>query len=112
MLQEKELNSTKARSAFFAIKDADQYNQNCMSMYTATQRSKAQTVLDLLDNAYSSKALYINYRKTFIAVKVENPTVRDRKLAREIDDIFEQNGYVKVKSAQGFIIRLIRKNFA
>lgn len=105
----KEIDTNPARFAWFAVKDEARRSRENAATYTSQQRGAAETVRDLLDLAYAYKGIYINYRKTFIVVKMDSPLVRDRRQAKEIDAIFTEKGYVKVKSDQGIMIRLPRK---
>lgn len=104
----KELDTSAASCGWFAARDAERYNNECMSEYSSKERSLAQQVRDLLDLVFSGK-FYINYRKTFIAVKVDGAIVKDRKLAREVDDILSGKGVIKVITKQGVVYRIATK---
>lgn len=107
MLKVKELDTKPAgRFAFAAVRDAERYSDECRMLYSGRQRAAAETFKDVVSAAYSGKKIYINYRKTFIVVKVEAPTLRDRRVRRELDAICEERGYQKVQSAQGIAYRI------
>ena len=83
-------------------------NRELACTYTREQQCLAQRALDLLDTAYAYAQSYINYRKRFIAVKLEGALRRDRKLAAEAVSILESKGYEVVVTAQGIVVRIPR----
>lgn len=102
----KELDTQEAgQFAFAAVLDAQRRNTNNKSLYTPAQIRRALSVRDLLDSAFSYTSLYINYRKKFIAVKVEGARSRD-SMSKKIIALFEQQGYGVVSTQQGIIVRL------
>ena len=104
----KELDTKDAGSyAYAAARDAQRQNSNNKSTYSQDQIRKALTVRDLLDSAFSYKTLYINYRKKFIAIKAEGARAKDR-MAKEVVDLFETNGYLVASTPQGLIVRIAR----
>ena len=104
----KELETKPAGSfAFAAAMDAQRQNSNNKSTYSQDQIRKALSVRDLLDSAFSYKSLYINYRKKFIAVKAEGARARDR-MAKEVVELFESNGYNVAATPQGLIVRIAK----
>lgn len=104
----KELDTKDAGGfAYAAALDAQRQNSNNKSTYSQDQIRRALTVRDLLDSAYSYSKLYINYRKRFIAIKAEGARARDR-MAREVVDLFESNGYLVAATPQGLIVRIVR----
>ena len=104
----KELETKQAGGfAFAAAMDAQRQNSNNKSTYSQDQIRKALTVRDLLDSAFSYKTLYINYRKKFIAVKAEGARAKDR-MAKEVVELFESNGYNVAATPQGLIVRIAK----
>jgi len=83
-------------------------NREMAATYTPSQQCLAQRALDLLDTAYAYANSYINYRKKFMAVKIEGAVKRDRKLAAEAVSILEDRGYEVVATAQGIVVRIPR----
>ena len=78
-MQDKELNTVSAGGyARGAAINADYHNRMNAATYSSAQRSQAQGVIDIMDLAYEYDSTYVNFRKTFIAVKIENARVRDR----------------------------------
>jgi len=108
-MQEKEIGTVGA--GYFArgaAINAEMRNRELSHSYSSEQRAKAATARDLIDTAYAYSNIYINYRKTFIAIKVESARVRDKRFAKEMEDIFASQGYTKVVSDQGVVYRLPR----
>ncbi len=83
-------------------------NRELACTYTVQQQSLAQRALDILDTAYAYAESYINYRKTFIAVKLEGAIRKDKTLAREAVSILEGKGYTVVATPQGIVVRIPR----
>jgi hypothetical protein len=108
-MQEKELNTVSAGGyARGAAINAEYHNRMNAATYSSNQRSQAQSVIDIMDLAYKYESTYVNFRKTFIAVKIEGAIVRDRKLAQQVDEIFTEKGYTKAVTPQGIVIRILR----
>lgn len=104
----KELDTKDAGGfAYAAALDAQRQNSNNKSTYSQDQIRRALTVRDLLDSAYSYSKLYINYRKRFIAIKAEGARAKDR-MAKEVVDLFESNGYLVAATPQGLIVRIAK----
>lgn len=101
-----EMDSPQSNFPMFAAMDCMRRNANNRTLFSFKEQTEARTVADLLDTAYSCK-IDINYRKKFIAVKMHNPVVRDRKFARKLDIIFSEKKYMtKVVTPQGVVYRL------
>ncbi len=83
-------------------------NREMACTYSREQQCLAQRALDLLDTAYAYAESYINYRKKFIAVKIEGAMKRDRRLAAEAVSILEEKGYSVVSTPQGIVVRIPR----
>ncbi len=83
-------------------------NREMAATYSLSQQCLAQRALDLLDTAFAYAESYINYRKKFIAVKIEGAMKRDRKLAAEAVSILEDKGYSVVSTPQGIVVRIPR----
>lgn len=83
-------------------------NRELACTYTREQQCLAQRALDILDCAYAYAESYINYRKKFIAVKLEGAVKRDKTRAREAVSILESKGYDVVSTPQGIVVRIPR----
>lgn len=83
-------------------------NREMACTYTREQQCLAQRALDILDTAFAYAESYINYRKKFIAVKIEGAIKRDRKMAAEAVSILADKGYEVVTTPQGIVVRIPR----
>ena len=83
-------------------------NREMAGTYTREQQCLSKRALDLLDTAFAYANSYINYRKKFMAVKIEGAIKRDKKLAAEAVSILEGRGYEVVATAQGIVVRIPR----
>lgn len=106
MMKEKDIATGTAPCGWYAAVDAQRRNTNNMSIYTEAQRGLALRAKDLIDLAYQCQAVHINYRKTFIAIKLESPMVKNRQALKTMEKIFEDRGYTKVRSDQGVVYRI------
>lgn len=95
------------RYAYAAAINASRYSDECRMLYTNSQRAKAETFLDVVCAAYSGRNAYITYRKSYMTVKVDAPTLRDRHMRDVLDAICAERGYQKVVSAQGITYRML-----
>jgi hypothetical protein len=81
-------------------------NARMTSLANSTHFSDAQKLLAermrlALEMVYSARAVHLNYRKTQITLKVDRPTVRDRKMLKVLEADWTDLGVVKRVSAQG-----------
>lgn len=83
-------------------------NREMACTYTREQQCLAQRALDILDCAYAYAQSYINYRKKFIAVKLEGALKRDKTMAAQAVSILEGKGYEVVATPQGIVVRIPR----
>ena len=85
-------------------------NRELACTYTRDQQCLAQRALDILHTGYAFAESYINYRKTFIAVKVAGVIKRNKAQAALALDILEKDkGYTVVSTPQGVVVRIPRK---
>ena len=102
----KELNTEDAGMfKWAAAMDANRRNTNNKSLYSQAQIRKALTIKDIVDSAFSYKTLYINYRKTFIAVKAEEAIAKNMQYKAVVNQL-ENCGHKVVLTRQGLIVRL------
>ena len=106
MLQEKELNTRSAgRYAYAAAIDANRYSDECRMLYNGAERARVDTFVDLVNMAYSAR-VFTNYRKKWVQIYLKDVIVRDRKWARELDNIIAERNYEKARSESGVTIRM------
>jgi hypothetical protein len=109
MLQEKELNSRSAGFyAYAAARDARIRAVAMWSTYTPAEQVRAERAKLGLELCYSAKGIHVNPRKKFIAIKVDNPTVRDRRNLALLEQDYAMQGITKVVTEQGVTYRIPR----
>jgi hypothetical protein len=110
MMIEKETKHKSAGNfAWFAERDARMRSIVNSSLFTEIQKIRAEQVKLGLEMVYSADRVYIEFRKTFISVKVEKPNVRDRKGLSMLETCYANEDFEKCKTAQGVTYRLFRK---
>ena len=87
--------------AFAAARDARMRNIIESSHYSEKQKISADRMALALEFVYQAKGIYINYRKKFIAVKVDRAYVKDRNNLNLLEADYEALGYKKSASPQG-----------
>lgn len=93
-----------------AALDAIRRNANNRSLYTPQQQLRAERMELILKELFSAATrVYINYRKTKIAVKVDGKrdSVRNLKQWRAFENDWAQLGVKKTVSAQGFVYSFV-----
>jgi hypothetical protein len=107
MIAVKELDTKPAgQFAWAAARDAERYSDECRMLYNGRKRSQIETFLSLVQMAYTGVRAEPTYRKNFAVIKIENGLVRDRRMAREIDELCEERGYQKTRTNQALSFRI------
>ena len=92
--------------AFAAARDARMRAAAMWSHYTAAERVRAERIKLGLELCYSARGIYIN---KFITIKLDKPTVRDRKNLVLLESDYAAQGIVKTVTAQGISYRIAKK---
>jgi hypothetical protein len=87
-----------ARAAFLDARMTSIVNS---SHFSDAQKLLAERMRLALEMVYSARAVHLNYRKTQITLKVDQPTVRDRKMLKVLESDWNGLGVIKRVSAQG-----------
>jgi hypothetical protein len=108
-MKEKELDTQSAGYyAYAAARDARMRATAMWSHYTDAERTRAERMKLGLELCYSAKGIYINPRNKFIAIKIDKPTVRDRKNLALLEQDYEAQGITKVLTNQGVTYRIAK----
>jgi hypothetical protein len=91
--------------AYAAARDASMRAVVMWSHYTDRQRVRAERMKLGLEQVYSGM-VYVNPRGKFIAVKVDQPRVRDRKMLALLEQDYVLEGITKVVTEQGVTYRI------
>ena len=105
-MQAKDLDTKAAGNKWWASRDAAIKSYAESTSYSASQRLQAERMKLGLEIVYASKAIHVNYRGKFIAIKIEQPQVRDRKMLAVLEKDYSLLGIVKMLSKQGLIYRI------
>ena len=106
----RELDTQAAPNKWWAARDARMRNFAMSTKYTDAQKVQAERMRLGLGMVYSTaKEIHINFRKRFIAIKIEQPTVRDRKNLALLEADYTRAGIVKKVTAQGIIYEIPNK---
>lgn len=108
-MKEKELDTVDAGYfAFAAARNARMRATAMWSHYTDAERVRAERMKLGLELCYSAKGFYINPRNKFIAIKIDNPVVKDRKNLNLLEKDYEAEGITKVLTKQGITYRIAK----
>lgn len=108
-MKERELETKSAGYyAFAAARDARMRATAMWSHYSEAQKVQAERMKLGLELCYSAKGIYINPRNKFIAIKIDKPTVKDRKNLALLEGDYEKAGITKVVSDQGVTYRIAK----
>jgi hypothetical protein len=106
-MKERELETKSAGYyAFAAARDARMKATAMWSHYTEAERTRAGRMALGLELCYFTKQIYINPRGKFISIKVDKPTVKDRKNLKLLEQDYEKAGITKAVTEQAIIYRI------
>ena len=60
--------------------------------YTTEQRNQINTIIDLLDSAFSNESINVNYYKSYVRIVMENARVKNSILAATLRRNFKDLG--------------------
>lgn len=92
--------------AFVAARDARVRSYAESTHFTENEKVRAERMKAVLDMCYYHKCIHINFRKKFIAIKVEYAEKRDKKRIKELESLWEKEGIAKHVTVQGIIYRI------
>lgn len=109
-MQQKELETKNAGFyAYAAARDAAQRSYIASTHYTEKEKVAAERMKLALELMYSAKGFHLNFRDKFVAIKIDKPTVRDRRNLAIMEQEWTAAGVVKRATAQGIIYRIPKK---
>jgi hypothetical protein len=92
--------------AYAAARDASMRAIAMWSHYTDKERVRAERMKLGLEMVYNAKGIHINPRGKFIAIKVDQARVRDRKMLALLEKDYELLAITKVVTEQGVTYRI------
>lgn len=109
-MQERDLETKSAGYyAYAAARDAAQRSYAASTLYSDREKVAAERMKLALELMYAAKDFHINFRAKFIAIKVDQPTVLDRKNLALMESDWTKAGITKRTTAQGIIYRIPKK---
>ena len=78
------------------------------SHFSDAQKLQAERMRLAIDLVYASRGVHVNYRKTQITIKVDQPRVRDRAMLAMLEQDWTGAGVTKRVSDQGVNYRIAR----
>jgi hypothetical protein len=109
-MQERELDTPSAGfHAYAAARDAARRSYAASTHYTEQQKVRAERMKLAIELMYSARAVHLNYRKGFVAIKLDSPRVIDRANLALMEAEWAAVGIAKVATAQGIIYRIPKK---
>lgn len=106
-MKERELETKSAGYfAYAASRDASMKSFAASTHYTEAEKITAERVKLGLELVYSTRAIYVTYRKKFVSIKLDQPHVRDRVNLKFLETEYEQKGYIKASTPQGITYRI------
>ena len=99
------LDTKESSSKFFAFIDAKRKSTINATHYTDRQKLRAEQIKSALDIMYDSHS-YIEFRKKWIAIKLDKPVVRDMHMLEEFEELWSNEGLTKVITSQGITYRI------
>jgi len=108
-MQQQELETKNAGLyAYAAARNARMRATAMWSHYTQAERVRAERMKLGLELCYSARGFYINPREKFIAIKIDNPTVRDRRSLAMLEKQYDKECIKKIVTNQGVTYRIAK----
>ena len=106
MIEESKLKRSPAPCAWYAPQDARNRNIANASHYSQAKKVQAEGIKYALELVYAAKEIHINYRKKFIAVKVDQARVKSKKDLELLENDWATKGITKTVTNQGVVYRI------
>ena len=100
------LNTQEAPVKWWAAYDANLRNIANASLYTDTQKARAERMKVGLEMVYSGKKFYISYGKRGISVKIDGATVKDKASLKLLENDYATEGIIKKVTPQGVVYHI------
>lgn len=107
---EKQEERQKAVNPLGAYLDAQRRNKENINKFSREQHELADAIYTKAVDAYTRSRIYRNYRDNFIAIKVENVSLRDKLgfAVPELHKFCENNGVEAVKIGKNLVYRILK----
>lgn len=108
MFEKETEHKSAGKFAWFAERDARMRSVVNSSLFSDSQKIKAERVKLALELVYNADKFYIEFRKKFISIKVNKPIVKDKKGLQLLDMCYKNEGLEKCITSQGVTYRIIK----
>ena len=106
----RKLNYEEAPIKWWAARDAKQRSYAWSTHYSQVQRNVAECMRLALEVLYHHAGVFVNFRQKFISIKVQGKCrAQDRNMLNDLEADWTFTGVTKVKTPQGVIYRIPRK---
>ena len=102
------IDTKEAQNKWWAYNDAHMRSVAKSSLYSDSQKARAERMRYALELVYNGKNFYIQYGKKAISIKIDHAIIKDRKTLRLLEADYEVEGIVKKLSAQGVVYNIPR----
>ena len=105
MIKARNIDRDSAPFPWAAIANARMRNAVNASLYTDKQKAKAIAMSHALELCFNCNGVHVNYRKTFIAIKVDHPHTYNQHSLQSLEESWGNN-VSKIVTDQGYIYRI------
>ena len=85
---------------------ARMYSRVSETLHSPAKKLQAERMAAVIPTVFHFKDVYITYRKTFIAVKIDDALVADKRQLKTLEAHWDSLGIVKRVSTQGITYRI------
>lgn len=106
MIEIETKHKSAGKFAWFANYDARMKSIVNGTRYNDHQKVRAERIRLALGLVVKAEQIFIEYRKRFISVKVHGPQYINKKQLNTLENDWELENIVKIKTSQGFTYRV------
>ena len=100
------IDTQEAPVKWWAAQDARIRNLSNKSKYSQDIQIQIEKMKIVLGMVYSARGIHESYGKTGVSIKIDRPTVIDKKNLKALESDWSVKGFTKKVSAQGIVYRL------
>lgn len=99
------LDTREAPVKWFAAQDARMRNSVNKTIWPDSVHQRVQRMLSVLDMLYAGN-IYEAYGRRRVSIKIDRPTVRDRRWLNLMEQEWAEQGVVKTVTPQGILYKV------
>ena len=104
-MQETYKDTSEASVKWWAAQDARMRNIANKSRWDPKIHLKVESMKSVLDYVYSGK-IYEAYRVRSVAIKIDKPVIKDRRMLKEAEAAWTAEGITKTVTPQGILYQI------